>query len=511
MSLVDNDFTVQFGAAAYTATEDGPAATVAVTLSEEPLRTVVVMLLVTEEDGGATEADYMLSATELTFVAGLTSATFTVTAFDDSVDDDGESITIGFGALPRGVTAANPDTTTVSLADNDNSPAQGNVLVHGERTVGAILSADTGGITDANGLTAPTFTYQWQRVDGGTPSDIAGASLNTYTLTDDDAGTRIQLQVQFSDDTNNPETRTGPATSLVVHGLRVLVSNIGLVTQSATTSNRSNGFETGTHSLGYAIDNVEMIRSASSPADNTVSAFYLYASTSETNPLDRKPMSTAIMTVNGPPSVSGSELTFVTPSNVKLEPSTTYHVVLTHFHSDVIACQEAGPGLDSSSLAGFSIFERSYAYPDYDDPSDVPCAFRINGFERISSNSVVTVEFTSSPTSTYQYQTDEVVEVTATLSEAVTSDGPPALNLQVGGAERAMEFAASASTPTSWVFRYTVTAADRDDDGVSIGRNALQGYADANLSHRGIGPDPRRSVNPPLRIVAWWVASDSAV
>ena len=512
VSLVDNDLTVQFGAAAYTATEDGSAATVAVTLSEEPLRTVVVMLLVTEEDGGATEADYMLSATELTFVAGLTSATFTVTAFDDSVDDDGESITIGFGALPPGVTVASTATaiatTTVSLADNDNSPAQGNVLVHGERTVGAILSADTSGITDANGLTAPTFTYQWQRVDGGTPSDIAGANVNTYTLTDDDAGTRIQLQVQFSDDTNNPETRTGPATSLVVHGLRVLVSNIGLVTQSATTNNRSNGFETGTHSLGYAIDNVEMIRSASSPADNTVSAFYLYASTSETNPLDRKPMSTAIMTVNGPPSVSGSELTFVTPSDVKLEPSTTYHVVLTHFHSDVIACQEAGPGLDSSSLAGFSIFERSYAHPDYDDPSDVPCAFRINGFERISANSVVTLEFTSSRLSIYQYQTAEVVEVTATLSEAVTSDGPPpVLFLQVGGAERAMEFAASASTATSWVFRYTVTAADRDDDGVSIGRNALQGYADANLSHRGIGPDPRRSVNPPLRIVAWWVAS----
>ena len=512
VSLADNDFTVQFGAAAYTATEGGTAATVAVTLSEDPLRTVVVMVLVTEEDGGATVADYTLSATELTFVAGQTSATFTVTAFDDSVGDPGESITIGFGTLSPGVTVASTTTaiatTTVSLADNDNSPAQGNVLVHGERTVGATLSADTSGITDVNGLTAPTFTYQWQRVDGGTPSDIAGANVNTYTLTEDDAGQRIQLQVQFSDDSSNPETRTGPATSLVVHSLRVLVSNIGLVTQSATTSDRSNGFETGTHSLGYAIDHVAMIRSASSPADNVVSDFYLYASTSETDPLDRKPMSTAIMTVNGPPSVSGSELTFVTPWDVKLEPSTTYHVVLTHFQNDVIACQEAGPGLDSNSLAGFSIFERTYAYPDYDDPSDVPCAFRINGFERISANAVVTVEFTSSPSSRYQYQTAEVVEVTATLSEAVTWEGPPpALSLQVGNAERAMEFAVSASTPTSWVFRYTVTAADRDDDGVSIGRNALQGYADANLSHRGIGADLSRSVNPPPRIVSWWVAS----
>ena len=36
------------------------------------------------------------------------------------VDDDDESITIAFGTLPTGVTAVSPDTTTVSLADNDD-------------------------------------------------------------------------------------------------------------------------------------------------------------------------------------------------------------------------------------------------------------------------------------------------------------------------------------------------------------------------------------------------------
>ena len=33
------------------------------------------------------------------------------------------------------------------------------------------------------------------------------------------------------------------------------------------------------------------------------------------------------------------------------------------------------------------------------------------------------------------------------------------------------------STTTSWVFRYTLIAADRDDDGVSLERNPLRGYA----------------------------------
>ena len=123
MSLVDDDgpavtaVTVQFGAAAYTATEDGTAATVTVTLSADPERDVTVPLEVTS---GAIATDYTLSEMSVTFNAGEMSATFTVTAEDDSEDDDGESITIGFGVLPAGVTAGSPETTTVSLADNDD-------------------------------------------------------------------------------------------------------------------------------------------------------------------------------------------------------------------------------------------------------------------------------------------------------------------------------------------------------------------------------------------------------
>ena len=88
VSLVDNDdpavtVTVQFGAAAYTATEDGTAATVAVTLSADPERTVEVGLEVTTTVG-ASPTDYTLSATSLTFNSGDTTATFTVTADEDT-------------------------------------------------------------------------------------------------------------------------------------------------------------------------------------------------------------------------------------------------------------------------------------------------------------------------------------------------------------------------------------------------------------------------------------------
>ena len=110
--------TVSFGAMLYTATEGGTAATVRVELSADPERTVEVPLTVTRS-GGATSGDYTLSATRVTFAADQDTTTFTVTAINDSIDDDGESLTIGFGQLPEGVTAAGHRSATVALADND--------------------------------------------------------------------------------------------------------------------------------------------------------------------------------------------------------------------------------------------------------------------------------------------------------------------------------------------------------------------------------------------------------
>ena len=123
VSLVDNDdppeITVSFGAVSYDAWEGGSAATVMVVLSADPGRTISVPVKVTDRTDAA-ESDYRLSTMSVTFEAGDTSAALTVTAVDDSDDDDGESITIRFGTLPPGVTAASPNTARVALADNDD-------------------------------------------------------------------------------------------------------------------------------------------------------------------------------------------------------------------------------------------------------------------------------------------------------------------------------------------------------------------------------------------------------
>ena len=128
VSLTDNDnpaVTVTYGASSYTASEDGAEAIVTVRLSAAPEREVVIPLTAAAAGGataeGAPGADYAGIPASLTFAAQETEQTFTVTATDDGVDDDGESVTLGFGApLPAGVTLGSEETATVSLLDNDN-------------------------------------------------------------------------------------------------------------------------------------------------------------------------------------------------------------------------------------------------------------------------------------------------------------------------------------------------------------------------------------------------------
>ena len=111
--------TVSFGQAAYTATEGGAAAPVTVTLSADPVRAVTVALTAVGA-GGATAGDWSLAPTSVAFSSGETSKTVTVTAVDDAVDDDGESVRLGFAGLPEGVSPGSRPTATVSLVDNDD-------------------------------------------------------------------------------------------------------------------------------------------------------------------------------------------------------------------------------------------------------------------------------------------------------------------------------------------------------------------------------------------------------
>ena len=152
-----------FDAATFSVTE-GEVVTVTVELALEAVEAVTIPIAVTHNDG-ASAADYSLepASSSLTFDIGEMSKTFTITATDDSDNDDGESLTLRFGTLPAGVNAGSPATATVNITDND-VPAVTVRYEQGSYTVGegssedikVILSADperSGDDSDSAGAT----------------------------------------------------------------------------------------------------------------------------------------------------------------------------------------------------------------------------------------------------------------------------------------------------------------------------------------------------------------------
>ena len=112
--------TVTFEQAAYSVGE-GDDVVVRVILDEDPLNTVVIPITATGQ-GGATDADFSISPTSVTFNSGETSKTFTFSAIDDDLDDDGESVTIAIGSpLPEIIVTGVTHETTVPITDNDEA------------------------------------------------------------------------------------------------------------------------------------------------------------------------------------------------------------------------------------------------------------------------------------------------------------------------------------------------------------------------------------------------------
>ena len=187
VSITDDDVPpvkVSFGSASYTVAE-GASVTVTVTLDADPERTVTIPITKTNEEG-ASDDDYSGVPASVAFAATETSKTFTFTATDDTVDDDGESVKLGFGnTLPSRVTASSPSETVVSITDDDVPP----VMVSFDSTT---YSATEGG-ADAV-VTVRLSTPATRQVDipvtakgsnGATPDDWTGAPTVLTFNTDD--------------------------------------------------------------------------------------------------------------------------------------------------------------------------------------------------------------------------------------------------------------------------------------------------------------------------------------
>ena len=147
-----------------------------------------------------------------------------LTSGDDETGEPGWSI--GNGILKRSVETVGWGSQTHSLLMEINgtlavaTAATGAPAITGTASLGQTLSAGTAGISDANGTTKAeagdagyAYAYQWQRVDAdgsSNPMDIVGATQSTYTVISADVGSKIRVQVNFTDDAGFAE---GPLTS----------------------------------------------------------------------------------------------------------------------------------------------------------------------------------------------------------------------------------------------------------------------------------------------------------
>ena len=116
--------------------------------------------------------------------------------------------------IDPGLAWARGDTISFRIVDTGNSPGP---TISGTPETGQTLTASTLGIRDHDGLTNPTYTYQWIRVDSdgasnaSNPTNISGATSRTYRLRGAEHGKKVKFRVRFQDDADNQETRTSAA------------------------------------------------------------------------------------------------------------------------------------------------------------------------------------------------------------------------------------------------------------------------------------------------------------
>ena len=323
-----------FGATTYTATEGGTAATVEVNLPAAPTSAVTIPIEVKSRNGGAVAADHSTVPTSLTFSTSDVTKIITVTATDDTVDDDGESITIGFGTAPTDYFAVG--TTTVFLADNDDP----NTVTFGAATYTAIEGGTPATVTvqlsraPAASVTIPLAL--WRYHNDATSADHSALPQSVTFTTSDTSKTFTVTATDATEDDHDDESVTigfgssipagfaasGTTTvNLVDNDGTALVSNIAFRSAGGVTPDSAQAFTTGTHTAGYTLTSVDVFLHA---GDNSpVPGVNLISGTA--------PHTGTATTLTGPTSLDPrvtKTYRFTAPTSTTLTASTTYWILV---------------------------------------------------------------------------------------------------------------------------------------------------------------------------------------
>ncbi len=446
--------TVFFVASTYSVAE-GNTVDVTVTLSANPERTVEIPLTTTDGTG-VTAADYSL-ASSVTFNSGETSKTVTFTATDDSADESDETVTVGFGTLPAGVTAGSTATTVVTITDNDGN--------------------------DGNDGTPPAVTVSF----------VAA----TYSVAE---GNTVDVMVTLS---ANPE-RTVEIPLTTTDGTGVTAADYSLASSVTFNSGETSKTVTFTATDDSADESDETV----TVGFGTLPAGVTAGSTSSTvvTITDDDDTPTTVFSVVGPESVKENVGTVV--YTVTLSAEISEDATVQYATRDPASDPKAKAGLDYTAVMGTLTFtQRNWNTPQpvevriLDDmiPESseafnftlrTPVGAALSSSASEVSTSITDDEVKKEPTitainilsypgsdGTYGVGDTILVGVRFSLSSDVTGATPSAttLRLRIGAIDREAPYVSTFKQESYSVlyFRYTVQTGDSDSDGIAIPANPI--------------------------------------
>ena len=187
--VIEVPVTVGFGQASFTVVEGGTA-TVTLTLDEAPATGVTVVVPITVTPGtGLGTTEYSGVPASVTFNAGDTSKTFTVTAVQDTIVETDEELTLSLGMLPTGYVTGTNGSVVITVMDDDD--ARWELLILAGSSIGANQLTEGGAAKPAvvsitNGVTFETdqeITLQWggQAITTGLIQGAGGSATITIT------------------------------------------------------------------------------------------------------------------------------------------------------------------------------------------------------------------------------------------------------------------------------------------------------------------------------------------
>ena len=384
--------------------------------------------------------DYTVALEQLTLTAGETSVATTVTAMDDAIDDDAETILVtarhGGGVLGS--------EQTITIDDDDDAPViqtASPILVDENETAVATLTA-----TDAD---RPAQDLTW-RITGGADRNrfrLTAAGVLTFASAQDyeapgdsDRNGDYEVTVEVTDAANPVEA---------VFTVRLKDVDDTAPELSSATVNGA----TLTLTYGEALDG------GSTPAagDYTVSG--------------------------------GNSARTVSNVGVSAQAVTlTLHPEVEHGETGIRVSYRPGtnPIQDTEGNAALGLSNEAVT----------------NNTGDTTAPAVSRVEITSRPKRNATYAAGKEIAVTVTFSETVVVTGTPRLNLNVGGINRPAAY--RSGTGAAAVFIYMVADGESDTDGVSIEANSLTlnggrirdgANNNALLTHDGLAADAGHKVD----------------